>query len=712
MAEQDNNSIFKRVYDAVNNNKRRTPPMDAQGQPPGIATPSQGLFGSLEDFQQQYLDWQVNKISHDLYTRTIYYDTDRINSYHDYRAMDQSPEVSAALDIMRDECLTRNERGNILEIYSSNDRIKRKLDDLFYNRMNIDYNLSLWIRDLIKYGDYFVHLHVHKDEGVYDFMTLPQEEIHREEGFDGTASSVRFRWETTQDYFESWQIAHFRLIEDTRKLPYGRSMLDPARKLWKQLQLAEDSMLVYRITRAPERRIFYIEVGNLEDADVKQYMQRIQRQVKKQPVVNQNNGNMSFRYDPMNVSEDYFIPVRGDKSTKIDTLPGASNLGDIQDIEYLENKLFAALKVPKTYLNYAENLPGGPTLSQADLRFARTINRIQEQVLMELRRIAKIHLAFLGHEDEINDFDLKLTNPSTQQELLKLETMKSRLEVFALFVSQDLYSPASYTWGMKYILGFSEKDIKKMLRQKKVERKLFTEIEFAPQTYKKIGLFKDLDDKFEIPGAAEALQNAENEDLFDGGGEGAGGFGGGGGGDSLAGDPTGDLNLGGDGADAGDFGGGAAVGAPAGDATDPLSERTRKRIWEGHNNRVDDAIDDLLKELEETSEDVFVEEEDKEENALFKSNEALSSQTDKMIGEIKQQLGSQEKDIENYVVPKGVIRERQDDNPLVSTSNNLAEKARDIMAEIDKRISESDDDVSDIEIIDDGYGEEDQNEQV
>ncbi|MDG1949999.1 MAG: portal protein, partial [bacterium] len=513
----------------------------------------------------------------------------------------------------------------------------------------------LWIRDLIKYGDYFVHLHVHKDEGVYDFMTLPQEEIHREEGFDGTASSVRFRWETTQDYFESWQIAHFRLIEDTRKLPYGRSMLDPARKLWKQLQLAEDSMLVYRITRAPERRIFYIEVGNLEDADVKQYMQRIQRQVKKQPVVNQNNGNMSFRYDPMNVSEDYFIPVRGDKSTKIDTLPGASNLGDIQDIEYLENKLFAALKVPKTYLNYAENLPGGPTLSQADLRFARTINRIQEQVLMELRRIAKIHLAFLGHEDEINDFDLKLTNPSTQQELLKLETMKSRLEVFALFVSQDLYSPASYTWGMKYILGFSEKDIKKMLRQKKVERKLFTEIEFAPQTYKKIGLFKDLDDKFEIPGAAEALQNAENEDLFDGGGEGAGGFGGGGGGDSLAGDPTGDLNLGGDGADAGDFGGGAAVGAPAGDATDPLSERTRKRIWEGHNNRVDDAIDDLLKELEETSEDVFVEEEDKEENALFKSNEALSSQTDKMIGEIKQQLGSQEKDIENYVVPKGVI---------------------------------------------------------
>jgi hypothetical protein len=709
MAENNNNSIFQRVYDAVNNNKRQTPPMDAQGQQaPGISTPSQGLFGSLEDFQQQYLDWQVNKISHDLYTRTIYYDTDRINSYHDYRAMDQSPEVAAALDIMRDECLTRNERGNILEIYSSNDRIKSKLDDLFYNRMNIDYNLSLWIRDLIKYGDYFVHLHVHKDEGIYDFMTLPQEEIHREEGFDGTASSVRFRWETTQDYFESWQIAHFRLIEDTRKLPYGRSVLDSARKLWKQLQLAEDSMLVYRITRAPERRIFYIEVGNLEDADVKQYMQRIQRQVKKQPVVNQNNGQQSFRYDPMNVSEDYFIPVRGDKSTKIDTLPGASNLGDIQDIEYLENKLFAALKVPKTYLNYAENLPGGPTLSQADLRFSRTINRIQEQVLMELRRIAKIHLAFLGHEDEINDFDLKLTNPSTQQELLKLETMKSRLEVFSMFVSQDIYSPASYTWGMKYILGFSEKDIKKMLRQKKVERKLFTEIEFAPQTYKKIGLFKDLDDKFEIPGASEALQNAENEDIFDAGGGDAGGFGGGGG-DSLAGDPTGGLDMGGDDTDgAGAAGGGFDVGAA--DA-DPLSETRRKRIWEGHDKRVDGAIDDLLKELEETDEEVFTETEDKEENALFKSNETLTNQTDKMISEIKGKLEDADKEIDNYNIPKGVIRERNESNPLVSTSNNLADKARNIMAEIDKQIAESNDPISDIEVIDEEYGE-DQEEQV
>lgn len=699
MASDNSQSIFKKVHDAISNNRRKTPATSVQGQPPGISTPNQGMMGSLEDFQQQYLDWQVNKISHDLYTRTIYYDTDRISAYHDYRAMDQSPEVSAALDIMRDECLTRSERGNILEIYSSNERVKNKLDDLFYNRMNIDYNLSLWIRDLMKYGDYFVHLHIHKDEGIYDFMTLSQEEVHREEGFDGTASSVRFRWETTQDYFESWQIAHFRLIEDTRKLPYGRSILDSARKLWKQLQLAEDSMLVYRITRAPERRIFYIEVGNLEDADIKQYMQRIQRQVKKQPVVNQQNGNTSFRYDPMNVSEDYFIPVRGDKSTKIDTLPGAQNLGDIADIEYFENKLFASLKVPKTYLNYGENLPGGPTLSQADLRFARTINRIQEQVLMELRRIAKVHLAFVGLEDDINNFDLKLTNPSTQQELLKLETMKSRLEVFQLFVSQDLYSPASYTWGMKYILGFSEKDIKKMLRQKKVERKLFTEIEFAPQTYKKIGLFKDLDNKFEIPGSAEALQNSENEDLFDSGGGPSGGFSGGAG--DLTGDPTGELNIGGGTPDVGGFDVGG-TDAPLDTDSEPLSESRKNKLWEVHNSRVDVAIDDLLKELDNTDEEVFVDKDnelEKSNETLKEANEEIINQTDKMIKEISLRLKDEKREIDNFVIKKGVIKEKKKDNPLIEKSNKLAERARDIMMDIDKKISESDSSEEDIEII-------------
>jgi len=466
---------------------------------------------NIEDIQQNYLDWQVSKIAHDLYARTIFFDTDRISSYNDFNAMDHSPEIAAALNIIRDECLTRNERGNILEIYSENTRIKDILSDLFKKVLNIEFQLKLWIRELVKHGDYFVLLRIDKDLGIYDFLTLPISEIHREEGRDGNLDSVRFRWETTGDYFEEWQVAHFRLIEDTKKLPYGRSLLEPARKLWKQLQLAEDAMLVYRITRAPERRVFYIETGNLGEADVKQYIMKMQNQLKKQPIVDSQTGQVNMKYNPQNITEDFFIPIKGDKSSKIETLPGASNLDAIADIQYFQNKLFAAIQVPKAYLNYSDALPGGSTLSQADLRFSRTINSIQEAVLMELRRIANIHLYFLGFVDDIDNFTLTLTNPSTQQELLKLETQKARLEVFKEFFTPEATSPASYTWAMENILGFSKSDIKLLLKQKKVEAKIFSEIEEGSK-YKSIGLFKDLDKKYLNKDSNENTSNVSEEE--------------------------------------------------------------------------------------------------------------------------------------------------------------------------------------------------------
>jgi len=317
MADDNNfNSVFGGVNDAINKNKRRTPRVENPGVVQNVGNGLLNKENNVEHVQQQFLDWQVNKIANDLYSRTIYYDTDRINAYQDFRAMDQSPEIAAALNIMRDECITRGEKGKILDIFSENARVKTVLEDLFFNRLDIDFALKLWIRDLLKYGDFFLHLHVDKEEGIYDVMALPSEEIHREEGYEGRTDNVRFRWETTGDYFEDWQVAHFRLLEDTRKLPYGRSILDPARKLWKQLQLAEDSMLVYRITRAPERRVFYIDVGNLEHADVAQFVQQFQIQLKKQPIVDQKTGNMNMKYNPMNVTEDYFIPMRADRSSR------------------------------------------------------------------------------------------------------------------------------------------------------------------------------------------------------------------------------------------------------------------------------------------------------------------------------------------------------------------------------------------------------------
>jgi hypothetical protein len=677
------NSIFSGVLDAIAGGKRRTPEVAHTAQFQG-QTKGDGLVNSanaIETVQQQYLDWQVNKIAHNLYQRTLYFDSDRISAYQDFRAMDMSPEISAALNIIRDECLTRNEKGNILEIYSENARVKEVLKDLFNKRLNVEFNLKLWIRDLIKYGDYFVHLHVDAKEGIYNFMTLPVEEIHREEGYENKPDSVRFRWETTNDYFEEWQIAHFRIIEDTRKIPYGRSILDPARKLWKQLQLAEDSMLVYRITRAPERRVFYIEVGNIEEGDVKQYVMKIQNQLKKQPIVDSKTGNINLKYNPMNITEDFFIPIRGDKSSRIDTLPGASNLGDIQDIEYLQNKLFASLQVPKAYLNYAENLPGGSTLSQADLRFARTINSIQEVVLMELRRIANIHLYFAGFRDDIDNFSLSLTNPSTQQELLKLETMKARLEVAKEYFTPESTSFASWTWVMENILGFSKSDIKLILKQKKVEKKIFAEIDSAVDTYKKIGLFNDLDAKYEIPGAEAKASEGE-------GGEGAGGGGGAGGagamgnmdiGSQLGGMGGGDAGGGdlGGGEIGGDLGGGGDVGAggPTPDAGAPeevpLAEAKQfklKKILKESDNRFDNYLEDLLGKDEQIQEEV--------DSAFLQNNQKLNYKTQKLLERMQQNIDS----IDKGDLNEKVLQETKMVNPLFASSENLIHNTNEMMS--------------------------------
>lgn len=669
MAEENNfNSIFGGVTDAINKNKRRTPRVDNPGV---IQNPGGGLINkenNVEHVQQQFLDWQVNKIAHDLYTRTIYYDTDRINAYQDFRAMDMSPEIAAALNIIRDECITRGEKGKILDIFSEDERVKVVLEDLFYNRIDIDFALKLWIRDLLKYGDFFLHLHIDKDEGIYDVLALPAGEVHREEGYEGKTDNVRFRWETTGDYFEDWQVAHFRLLEDTIKLPYGRSMLDPARKLWKQLQLAEDSMLVYRITRAPERRVFYIDVGNLEHADVGQFIQQFQMQLKKQPIVDQRSGNINMKYNPMNVTEDYFIPMRADKSSRIETLPGASNLGDIQDIEYLQNKLFASLQVPKNYLNYGESLPGGSTLSQQDLRFARTINTIQQAILAELKRIANIHLYFNGFKDAIDNFTLTLTNPSTQQELLKLETMKARLEVFKEMFSAEATSPVSYVWAMENILGFSKTEIKLILKQKKVEKKIFAEIDSAVEMYKKIGLFKDLDDKFEIEGAEEMMKAKEEGGDEGGGGGGGGDFGGLGGGGNLGGLGGGmgdaeELDMGGGDEDAGGE-------AEAELEAEPLPENIFRKAQRLSDNYIGSMLNELLGPDEsKTKVDKT------EDNALIKRGKSMNLESQRLIDSMSGNIQSKR---------RTVIQESiKNTNPLIEGSERINEESANIAKDIE-----------------------------
>lgn len=606
----DNNkpkSVFYGVMQALRGSK--DPARDVQQSKDllmGSPAPGMEDVDFIQQKQQQYLDLQSVKIAQDLYSRTLFYDTDRITAYNDFRSMDMTPEIAAALDIISDEVCTRNERGNVISIYSDNLRIKKILQELFYRTLNAEFNLSFWTRELCKYGDCFLKLEIDQREGIYDCMMLPVGEVHKEIGYDGNPKSTRYKWDINNMFFEEWQVSHFCLLFDAARLPYGRSILDPARKLWKQLQLAEDAMLVYRLTRAPERRIFYIEVGNTDPNDVYQLIESVKKSVKKSSVVDPNSGRVNLKYNPITYEEDYFLPVRGDKSSKIETLPGAANLDQIADIEYLQNKLFAAIKVPKTYLNYAESMPGGSTLSQVDLRFSRTINRIQEQIVLELRRIANIHLYFLGFEDDLDNFTITLTNPSTQLELLKLETWKARMEVFKELFSSEVTSPVSYSWAMEYILGFSKSEIKQIIRQKKVEKKMFSEIERANEEYMDTGIFKELDEKFR-------KSDFTPEGAPTGGAEGTGGEEAGGGGEGFQGSSVLGGLGGGGGAEIPPTGGAetaapeAGAEAPAGgEEAAPVTENrliTENRKFDIQTRKLMKSIDSYLAKIKNESED-------------------------------------------------------------------------------------------------------------
>ena len=387
---------------------------------------------------------------------------DRMARYADFSEMEYTPEIASALDIYAEESVAADENGTVLHIYSENSKIKEILNELFYDTLNVEFNMTSWVRNLVKYGDFFLFNDVHPKYGVINAYPLPIAELEREEGFDpNDPMAVRFRWVTQgNQVLENWQISHMRLLGNDAFIPYGSSVLEPARRIWRQLILLEDAMLVYRIVRAPARKVFYIDVGNVPPEDIPNYMEQAQSSLKRSQVVDKTTGKVDLRYNPLSVDEDYFIPVRGGESgTKIDTVAGETVAGDTNDVEYIQKKLFSALKIPKAYLGYDEGLGAKATLSQEDIRFSRTIARIQRTILSEMNKIAIVHLYCQGFTDEdLLDFSLKLSNPSTIAQQQKLELFRTRFEV----ASSALQTPGMIDrkWVQKNILRLNEEEIK------------------------------------------------------------------------------------------------------------------------------------------------------------------------------------------------------------------------------------------------------------
>ena len=387
---------------------------------------------------------------------------DRMARYADFSEMEYTPEIASALDIYAEESVAADENGVTLHIYSDNAKIKEILHELFYDTLNIEFNMTSWIRNLVKYGDFFLFNDVHPKYGVINAYPLPIAELEREEGFDtNDPMAVRFRWITQgNQILENWQISHLRLLGNDAFLPYGSSVLEPARRIWRQLILLEDAMLVYRIVRAPERRVFKIDVGNVPPEDIANYMEQAQSSLKRAQVLDKTTGKVDLRYNPMSVDEDYFIPVRGSESgTDIVTLGGGVMAGETNDVEYIQKKLFAALKIPKAYLGYDEGLGAKATLSQEDIRFSRTIARIQRTILAEMNKIAIIHLYCQGFTDEdLLDFKLSLSNPSTIAQQQKLELFRTRFEVAGAALTNP--GLVDRKWVQKNVLRLNDEDIR------------------------------------------------------------------------------------------------------------------------------------------------------------------------------------------------------------------------------------------------------------
>lgn len=414
-----------------------------------------GASSALEVFRKAHSDVYNSTLS-------AYGAFDRMSRYSDFSEMEATPEIGSALDIYAEETVSQDDKGRVLHIYSENHRVQEILEELFYDVLNVDFNLVMWVRNLCKYGDFFLFNDISPEFGVINAYPIAISEIEREEGFDAQdPMAVRFRWITQgNQVLENWQVSHFRLLGNDAFLPYGASVLESARRIWRQLILMEDAMLVYRVIRAPERRVFYIDVGNIPPEDIENYMQQATTSLKRQPVVDKTNGKVDLRYNPYSVDEDYFLPVRGGESgTKIDTLAGGQNTAAIEDVQYIQKKLFSALKIPKAYLGYDEEVGAKATLAQEDIRFSRTIARIQKTVIAELNKLAMIHLYCHGFEGEdLADFRLVLNNPSSIAQQQKLELIRSKFEIAGAAPE----GVVDRTWIRRNIIGLTNDEIEEI----------------------------------------------------------------------------------------------------------------------------------------------------------------------------------------------------------------------------------------------------------
>jgi hypothetical protein len=584
-------------------------------------TPEEIHKKGLELEQKRELQGKFFRTTDRGFQKALQYEAARLPAYIDYEGMEYYPIISSALDLFMEECTTIGLNGKMLNIFSNKERIKKILEEFFYDIVNVNVNLPFWVRNTVKYGDNFVLLYGERKKGITHVKQLVNYEIERFERIKNGKPLVMFKERMTGDEFNVFEIAHFRLLGDDKYLPYGSSILNKVRRVFRQLVMAEDAMLTYRIIRAGEKKVFKIDVGNIDEEDIEEYIMKVATKFKKVSQVAPNDGQIDYRFNILGNDEDYFLPVRNaNTQSGVETLAGASNLDQIQDIEYLRDNLFVGLGVPKPFLSFQDAAGGGKNLAQYDIRFAKKINRIQQAMIQELNKMAMIHLYLLGYTGEdLNSFMLTLTNPSTQQELLKSELMRDKSQTYSELTRGDGGIAAmSHTSAKRMLFNMSDRDIVEDLKQQKMEKVVMQELADSPITIKKSGLFTDIDKRFGLP---EDQMNPEDVGPGEEGmeaGEG-GGLPPAGGGPAEMGAPP-DVGAG--------LGGGAVGGMP------PMAEGHVKLSEEDFNKHVEKLVYGSSQEPVHKNEEnhkKVIHENNNINNNLNKNAQAMINEIDELL---------------------------------------------------------------------------------
>ena len=623
-----------------------------------------------DDYEQKKLELQQNRFLKERWVKanvnmsvTAFAGLNNVKlMYRDADLMDAFPEIGAALDIVSEESALADSLGSIVTVQSKSERVKSILEDLFVNRLNLQLTAQMVIRAMCKYGNQFMLLDIDHKNGVKGWKQLPVFNVERIENgiqnpygagasiavngvnIDNADLSTQFIWlddNNSQIPFRDWQIAHFRLITNSLYLPYGVSYLNAARRHWRMLSLMEDMMLIYRLERSVERRVYKIFVGAIDDADVGAYVEQIANEFKRTPIIDPMTGQLDLRKNILGIDQDLFIPVRDENAaTPIDTLSAGQNMTALDDIKFVQNKVLTALRIPKSFLNFEETAGDGKNLALMDIRFTRTVNRIQQAFLMELTKVASIHLFLLGFDDELNNFTLSMKNPSTQAEQLEIETTQKNIDAVRDAVSDpgNGLPVMSTTRALRQIMKWSDKDIKENFEEIRLEKGITAELEKTTQIIKKTGIFDTVDRIYGEPGAEYM------DDQQGGMGDAQGGDMGGGGGmapppDMGGGDMEGDLGgdlegLGAPGADdQGDISGQEGTVPTQDMPTESLSRAKKPLLTEGRKS-LDSMFDEYLSKITESKKGLTSDTETKRVDIYDSNSLLMNEEFDKMISSL------------------------------------------------------------------------------